>query len=194
MVYDIETILHQQLNSFHPLPAEVSSEFALLWNEVNFKRKEIITHSGEREQYLYLVLEGVQHAATLIDDKEATLVFSYPYSFSGILDSFLLQQPAGYYLQAITKSKLLRIHYNELMALVQMHPSLETWLWKALSVVLAGTLQRQIELLTLTTEEKFKALLNRSPQVLNLIPHKYLASYIGMDATNFSKMLGKVRL
>jgi hypothetical protein len=81
-----------------------------------------------------------------------------------------------------------------MMALLRKHRSLETWLWNALSAVLAGTLNRQYELLTFSAEEKFTTLLRRSPQVLNLIPHKYLASYIGVDASTFSKMLGSVRL
>jgi hypothetical protein len=37
-------------------------------------------------------------------------------------------------------------------------------------------------------------LLKRSPHVLRLIPHKYLASYLGIDATTFSKLLGTIRL
>jgi hypothetical protein len=36
--------------------------------------------------------------------------------------------------------------------------------------------------------------LQRSPHILNLVPHKYLASYLGMDATNFSKLLGSVKI
>jgi hypothetical protein len=60
--------------------------------------------------------------------------------------------------------------------------------------VLAGTLERQAELLAFTAGEKFLALMKRSPHILNLIPHKYLASYIGVDPATFSKMLGSVRL
>lgn len=127
-------------------------------------------------------------------NKEATLVFTYPYSFSGVLDSFLMQRPSAYRLETLTSSRLLRLPHRRLMELVREYPPLETWLWNALAGVLAGTLQRQAELLTFNAAEKFTALLQRSPQVLNLIPHKYLASYIGVDAATFSRMLGSIRV
>jgi len=60
--------------------------------------------------------------------------------------------------------------------------------------VLKGVLERQIELQCFSAEEKFKALFKRSPHVLQVIPHKYLASYPGIDATTFSKLVGSVRL
>ena len=59
---------------------------------------------------------------------------------------------------------------------------------------LRGVLARQIELISFSAEEKFKTLLGRSPHLLQIIPHKYLASYLGIDASTFSKLLGSVRL
>ena len=58
----------------------------------------------------------------------------------------------------------------------------------------ALALVRQIELQSFSAEQRFRALLKRSPHILHLVPHKYLASYLGMDATNFSKFLGNIRL
>ncbi|HTH32499.1 MAG TPA: hypothetical protein VL946_14215, partial [Lacibacter sp.] len=64
----------------------------------------------------------------------------------------------------------------------------------ATAYALKGALQRHIELQCFSNEEKFRTLLQRSPHILNLVPHKYIASYLGMDATNFSKLLGSVKL
>jgi hypothetical protein len=58
----------------------------------------------------------------------------------------------------------------------------------------AGVLERMIEIQCFTAEEKFKTLLKRSPHLLNLVPHKYIANYMGIDATNFSKLLTKVKI
>lgn len=178
----------------HPLDAEAWSELSQCWSEVGYKRKQMITMAGETEKYLYLVLDGVQRAFFEHDGKEATLVFSYPPSFSGVIDSFFTQQPSRFWLETINQSSLLRIHVNDLDALMKKHRSIETWVRIALTAVLAGTLQRQVEIMSYTAEEKFTTLLHRSPHVLNLIPHKYLASYIGVDPTTFSKLLGKVKI
>jgi hypothetical protein len=55
-------------------------------------------------------------------------------------------------------------------------------------------LVRQIETQSMSAEQRFRALLARSPHLLHLVPHKYIANYLGMDPTNFSKLLGQVRL
>jgi len=187
-------ILKKLVLSFGAMDDEAFTAFAQPWTEVKVKRKHLLTTHGETEQYLYLVLDGVQRAYFIHGDREATLVFSYTGSFSGVIDSFFLQRPSGFYLETLTHSHFLRIRYSDLAAAMEKHRAIESWVRLSLTYVLADTLKRQVELLSFTAEEKFTTLLHRSPHILNLIPHKYLASYIGVDATNFSKMLGRVRL
>jgi len=188
-------LLKSFLNKLYPLSASELDSFIANWQPVTFKRKTILTAAGETERYLYFVLEGVQRAFYLGDEnKEATIVFTYPPSFSGVADSFLTQTPSLYFLETITASRLLRISYDEIQHQIKTCPAIQQLIFKATAFALKGALERHIELQCYTNEEKFKVLLKRSPHVLNLVPHKYLASYLGMDATNFSKLLATVRL
>ena len=74
------------------------------------------------------------------------------------------------------------------------HHALERLMRQRTNQALAGVLTRQIELQSLSAEARFLALMKRSPQLLQLVPHKYIANYLGMDATNFSKFMGSIRL
>ncbi len=186
--------LYDHINGISPLSDEIWADMSGCWHELELGRKQVITRIDEVEKYLYFVVEGVQRAYIDRDGKDATLVFSYTGSFSGIVDSFLLQQPSKYCLETITRSKLLRIHHNDFTRLSENYKDLESWTKVALTHTLAGTLERNIELLSYSAEERFVTLLRRSPQVLNMIPHKYLASYIGVDPTTFSKLLSKVKV
>jgi CRP-like cAMP-binding protein len=188
-------LLKTFLSRWHPLSAKELDAFTTNWQTVTFKRKTILTAAGETERYLYFVTEGVQRAFFLGDEnKEATIVFTYPPSFSGVADSFLTQTPSLYFLETITASRFLRIGHDEVQQLIITYPSFQQLLFKATAFALKGALERHIELQCYTNEEKFKTLLKRSPHILNLVPHKYLASYLGMDATNFSKLLSSVRI
>lgn len=170
--------------------------FLNIWSPFTAKRKTVLTAAGETERYLYFVIEGVQRALYQKEnsDKDATLVFTYAGTFSGVLDSFLLQIPSRYYLETLTQSSFIRTTFKQVNELMEKHHNIESFIRKALSVTLAGVLERQIELQCFSAEEKFKVLLKRSPHVLQMIPHKHLASYLGIDATTFSKLLGTVRL
>ena len=155
----------------------------------------MLTAAGETERYLYFVLEGVQRAFYVgADHPEATIVFTYAPSFSGVADSFLTQQPSKFFFETLTASKMLRTSYQQIQQLMDKHQAIERLIRLATSYALMGVLERQIELLSYSAEEKFKTLLKRSPHVLQLIPHKYLASYLGIDASTFSKLLATVRI
>lgn len=189
------TLLQQFVQQISPLPQEELELFTANWQPLTVKRKTILTAAGETERYLYFVLEGVQRAFYIGDEnKEATIVFTYPPSFSGVADSFLTQTPSLYFLETITASRFLRLPYDEVEVMRKSSPLIQQLLFKATAFALKGALQRHIELQCFSNEEKFKTLLKRSPHILNLVPHKYIASYLGMDATNFSKLLGSVKI
>jgi CRP-like cAMP-binding protein len=188
-------LLKTFISNLHPLAEAELEALTANWQPLTVKRKTILTAAGETERYLYFVLEGVQRAFYLGDEnKEATIVFTYPPSFSGVADSFLTQTPSLYFLETITASRFLRISYEQVQQLIQQYPSVQNLFFKATAFALKGALERHIELQCYTNEEKFKTLLKRSPHILNIVPHKYLASYLGMDATNFSKLLGTVKI
>lgn len=189
------TLLRKQIFALHPLSEEEWADFSSIWQPVQYKRKTILTTAGETERYLYFVTEGVQRAFYIDDHHpEATVVFSYAPSFSGIVDSFLTQQPSRYFLETLTTSKMLRTSYQQVQQLMDKHHNIERWVRLSVSWVMMGLLERQIELLSYSAEEKFRILLKRSPHVLQLIPHKYLASYMGIDPSTFSKLMASVRI
>jgi CRP-like cAMP-binding protein len=144
---------------------------------------------------LYFVVEGVQRVYYFDDqNREATLVFSYAPSFGGVLDSLLLQQPSRYFFETLTPSVFLRAPITDLQQLMNTRPAIEAMVRIGITHSLSGLLERLVELQCYTSEEKFRKLLQRSPHILQLVPHKYLANYLGIEATNFSKLINKVKL
>ncbi|ASZ13309.1 Crp/Fnr family transcriptional regulator [Chitinophaga pendula] len=183
------------ITQLYPLPPAALSAFCSGWQPLTVKRKTVLTVAGETEKHLYFVVDGVQRAFYLGEDhKEATVVFTYPPSFSGIADSFLTQTPSAYFLETLTASRLLRINYDTITQLSQQYTSIRDMLLQTTAHVLKGVLARQVELQCYSNEEKFTTLLRRSPQLLQLVPHKYIASYLGIDATNFSKLYSSVKI
>lgn len=168
--------------------------FLSLWKTFPSKKKEIITACGEIEKYLYFVASGIQRIYYLDEqNREATIVFTYKNSFGGVLDSFLLQNPSKYYFETLSHSEFLRISHVDLQNACKKIPILEIFIQKGLSQTLSGILDRLVELQCFSSEEKFKKLLQRSPHILQLVPQKYLANYLGIDPTNFSKLINHVQ-
>lgn len=119
--------------AIQPLQEEVWNEFSSIWKPYEAKRKTLLTKAGETERYLYFVLDGVQRGFYAHDDgREATIVFTYAFSFSGIADSFLLQQPSRFFLETLTASSFLRTEYRQVSDLWQRYPDFQSCMFKSL--------------------------------------------------------------
>lgn len=188
-------ILKNVVDAVHPLNSSDWDALSSIWKPLSAKRKEILTQVGEKESYLYFVIEGVQRVFYFDDQqREATLVFTYAPSFGGVLDSFLSQQPSRYFYETLTPSTFIRASARELWEAVESSRNISTFVQKGTTQAISGLLERMVELQCFSSEDKFKALLKRSPHILQLVPHKYLANYIGIDATNFSKLINSVKI
>ncbi|WP_310588391.1 Crp/Fnr family transcriptional regulator [Dyadobacter sp. CY326] len=169
--------------------------FAAIWKPYSAGRKEVITAAGAAEGYLYFVIKGIQRVYYFDDQgREATLVFMYPPSFGGVVDSLLLGQPSRYYYETLTPSEFLRAPVSELQTLMAERPQISEMVRLGVTQTLSGILERLVEVQCFSSEDKFRNLLRRSPHILQLVPHKYLANYLGIDATNFSKLLNKIKI
>ncbi|GAB2689509.1 cyclic nucleotide-binding domain-containing protein [Mucilaginibacter koreensis] len=184
--------LREAFMAFIPLPELVTESLLQNWVVLEVKRKQILTDAGNKEKYLYFVTEGIQRCYATHGPKEATVVFTYPYSFSGVVDSFLLQQPSLYNFETLTQSRLLRISYTDFFKLIDTYPVLEKWLRLAATQTLHNVLKRQMELSIFSAIEKINILYQRNPQLFNLVAHKYIASYLGIDPATFSKLYSQL--
>ncbi|MCH2177038.1 MAG: Crp/Fnr family transcriptional regulator [Lentisphaeria bacterium] len=188
-------MLDKYLTSINPnIDSEILQTYIDSWTEQQHPRKTILTEPGNTQKDLYFIFEGIQKSYFLNDGKEHIIAFTYAPSFSGIPESFFTQTPSKYYLETITNTKLLKISYDKHMELLQEHRPIETLFRLAAEKILFGLVHRHYELMALDIETRFKNFLQRSPHLLNQIPHKDLASYLRIDASNFSKLLGKVKI
>ena len=188
-------LLHSVVQAIHPLDQTDWEVLSGIWKPFTARRKEIVTSAGETERYVYFVTDGVQRIYYLDDrNREATIAFTYKPSFGGIVDSALMEVPSRYYYETLTPSSFIRASYSEFKQVAYERPAIERMLRAGMTHTLSGILERLVEVQCFSSEDKFRNLLKRSPHILQLVPHKYLANYLGIDPTNFSKLVNKVRI
>ncbi|SFC08070.1 cAMP-binding domain of CRP or a regulatory subunit of cAMP-dependent protein kinases [Flexibacter flexilis DSM 6793] len=191
----MKSLFQQTIAAIHPLTPQDFEDFFGLFKSFESKRKHVLTSAGEAEKHLYFVVEGLQRLYYLDDSqREATLVFTYTGNFGGVLDAMLMHTPSRYYYETLTPSVFLRAPYSQVEALAQSRPEINTLIHKGLVGAFSGVLERLVELQCFSSEQKFRKLLQRSPHILQIVPHKYLADYIGIDASNFSKLLNSIKI
>lgn len=182
------------LSHFHNVPTDILVQYTSHYKEIFFPKKTIMTAPGETEGYMYFVAEGIQKSYYLDGDKTHVIAFTYPPSFTGIPESFFMQEPSRYYLETITASKLYRISYADHQRLLEEYREIETLFRKATEIFLSGLLHRYHELMALDMETRFKSFVTRSPHLLTMVAQKDIASYLKIDPTNFSKLMNSVKI
>lgn len=181
-------------NLFHPVSKDIFARLQQHLQSRSYGRNDIITREGQVQRELFFVKSGYQMSYLNHNGKVHVMAFTYPPNLCTIPDSFLMQRPSQYVLQCITDSEFDCISHSVLMQLFDEEPTLERLFRKFTEAVLVGLIQRHIDLHTLTIEERFKGFASRSPQLLNAVPHKYIASYLDIDPTNFSKLFNTTRI
>jgi len=161
----------------------------------SFQKGDFITVPGQVQKALYFVNSGVQmsYFDAVHQDKTHVIAFTYAPNLCAIPESFSFQVPSMYFLTCLTDSELEYITFNELQTLFDQSQQMERLFRKMTESVLAGIISRHIELQSLTIEERFKTFCQRSPHLLHLVPHKYIASYLDIAPTNFIKLYNKVK-
>ncbi|GGD59103.1 hypothetical protein GCM10011514_23840 [Emticicia aquatilis] len=188
-------LFKQTVDGIYSLSDEDFDAFFELFKPFSAKRKEILTYSGTVEKNLFYIIDGL-HRMYYSDEngREATILFSYSGNFGGVLDSMMSQRASIFFYEAISPSVFLRASFQQIELLIQTRPAIEILLRKGLISAFSGVLERLVELQCFSSEEKFRQLLKRSPHILQIVPHKYLANYIGIDASNFSKLINSVQI
>ena len=190
----LNTDRHTFLSSFHPVTSE---EFEALESKLQasiFKKGEKIISPGQIQRHLYFVKSGVQMCHFEKDAK--THVIAYPYSpnLCALPESFSQQKPSKYYYTSITDSEIQFLTFDDLQHLYKEFQNIETLFRKINEKLLVGMLNIHLEFRSMSIEERFKIFCGRSPHLFQQVPHKYIASYLGIDATNFSKLFNRIKI
>ena len=160
-----------------------------LWkNQLSLDRNEFLKVSGSIDTNLYFVKNGSLRIFVIEEYEEHTIRFGYKNSFLVSLDSFISEKPSEYYIQAIKKSTLSVIEKKVLKNLIESSSELQENWNEILERLILQQLERERDILTSSPFKRYQRVLERSPQLFQEIPSKYIASYLRMTPETLSRI------
>jgi len=153
----------------------------------SLEKDEILLKEGKVCRHLYFLESGLLHFYINKEGKEITKFFTVaPYFFTSQV-SFNSQKPASENIQAIEKSVIWKITYKQSIELLK----LDTWASFARKITQEVQYYTEVileEVQTETAENRYLKMLENNGDLLQRIPLKILASYLGIAPQSLSRI------
>jgi len=177
---------HVSLNSNEAAILEASLK------EKKLKKKYFLFKEGDNPRHIAFVNSGCLRSYS-IDENGAEHILQFAPAGWWIADmkSVLYHQPATLNVDAIEDSEIILIRQSDLDDLYKAIPVLERYFRILSERSLATFQQRLIDSLSLTASERYRNFCERYPSLIQTLPQKYVASYIGITPEFLSKMLSQ---
>ena len=160
-----------------------------LWDKkISLKRNEYLKVAGTIETNLFYIISGSLKISLLDDREEYIIRFGYKNNFLTALDSFFTEKPSEFYIQAIKKTELKVISKQNYFNFINQDADLKQ-LWNLiLQQLILQQIEREKDILISSPKERYNRVLQRSPQLFQEIPNKYIASYLRMSPETLSRL------
>lgn len=157
-----------------------------------FAKKAILLRNGQTENYLSFIEKGIIRFYIPGVNNDLTFSFAFENSFVSAYDSFLAQTPSQYCVETLTDTVLWRMSHEGLQTVYRETAAGNTIGRKAGEELFLKKAQRELSLLNETAEERYLKILREQPRMLQHIPLKYIASYIGVTPQALSRIRRRI--
>ena len=158
-----------------------------------FKAKTILLSAGELSNETYFVNSGILRSFYINDNIiEHVLHFACEGWWIGDMYSLLSQKPGNLFIEVLEDAEVIQLSKENQDELYEKIPKLERFFRILTENSLVAHQERLMDSLSLTAEERFEKFYKKYPTLLQKVPQKHIASYIGVTPEFYSKMKSKL--
>lgn len=166
-----------------------------LFQQKSLKKKHYLLQEGEINQGLAFVTEGLLRSYKVDSNGfEHVLQFAPPGWWMGDMKSLNRQEPAELFIEALEPTEYLYITKPKMDQLLSEIPALERHFRILAENAIIAYQQRLIGNLSQPAIERFATFCRLYPTLTQTLPHKQIASFIGVTPEFFSKMINNTPL
>ena len=157
------------------------------------RRKTFLRQEGDITKAAVFVTSGLLRMYSI--DKngfEHILQFAPPGWWIGDMKSYVTQQPGSLYIDALEDSEILLLEKKHLDSLYEKVPAFERFFRILAEKSIATYQQRLIDNLSLPAIDRYTNFCRLYPSLVECLPQKQVAAYIGVTPEFLSKMLSQV--
>lgn len=177
------------IKTVYPIADNILEDIAASFEIVLFNKNDFVLKEGQICNDLIFIESGYLRAFT--NDTEGIEVTTHFYQQNSIVfevASFFKRKPTFENIQALTDCTGWKINYEKFQVLFHSQPTFREFGRTNLVNGFIALKERTMAMIHNTAEQRYEHLLNTRPQLLQNIPLKYIASYLGITDTSLSRI------
>lgn len=156
---------------------------------IQVPKDTIISPAGKIPEYHNFIVSGfMRNYYTDESGQEITTDLNDGPRFFTSYDAFIHRKPSKENLQCITDCELLQISRDDVEVTAQLGETQQDYTVQILQQQLEKNKQRAVDLTTLSAEQRYLKLLLEYPTIIQHIPLKHIASYLGINPGSLSRI------
>ncbi len=184
--------LKKAFDQFHSFPLSFWKSVSELGEVIEVKKETTIKKPGETENHFYLIIKG--SGGVLLWNKSNFICTDFCIEGEFFCDylSYITRQPTPYEVLTFEDSTLFRISYSNLTTFLDKHEyGDKLWRYSVQALYVDKHLQH-IQSFSMTASEIYRLILKHQPDLIQRIPQKYIASYLGITPQSLSRIRSEV--
>ena len=151
----------------------------------------VVLKDGQRCDHIAFVLEGLLRAYYLKDGEEICSRFMPENHICFSVIPFYTRRPGYEYIETLEATTMARIHYDALEQIYSDFPEFNVVTRKWTEHYCGMSEQRLFLLRRQTAEERYQSFLQLYPTIIQRVPQKYIATFLGMTTETLSRVRKK---
>ncbi|GAA4379185.1 Crp/Fnr family transcriptional regulator [Hymenobacter koreensis] len=169
-------------------PADIEQMLPLWKRQITLRRHDFLISEGQMEQHLYFVVDGTLRIYLPTAAEDICVGFAYANTMVCSVPSFMGGKPSDYCIQALKQCELVAVNRADWLNLLDTNANFGRFWRMEMERAVLGQIERQIDLLLPEPQQRLDRVRTRSPRLFQLIPKKYIASYLRMTPETLSRL------
>lgn len=183
----------QNISKHISLTPEEEALFLSKTETRHYKSKTLVLNAGEICKHSYFVNSGLLRSFNINDNiVEHVMSFACEGWWIGDMYSLLSQKPGNLFIEVMEDSEVVLLSRENQEELYIQIPKLERFFRILIQNSLVANQERLMDNLSLTAEERFEKFCLKYPDLIQKVPQKQIASFIGVTPEFFSKMKARM--
>ena len=160
---------------------------ALVTEQIELKDGEPLIPYGKFDDNVYILRSGIARSIYFDGSKEVTYSFALPGTIMISYYPFYMRDTSYFQIEACCDSVILKITKKDFFELTEQSNDFAQWvIW--LLVAQLWIYEKKLSVVNGNARERFESLIKNRPEIMENVPFKTIASYIGITPEYYSRL------